>query len=435
MLKRVLTAVWLSALLLFMAGTAVPPLAHSRTRTGGAAITAMWVELGPDGIAIARAITVDDVCPTITLDGFATPMRLRADSAPPDFAVLVCEMALPPGTGFAAVAGQALPLPVLHPRRIVVIGDTGCRLEDGRRPEYQTCNDPAAWPLAQIARSAAEWRPDLVIHVGDYLYREAPCPQDNAGCAGSPWGDNWPSWDADFFTPAAPLLQAAPWVMVRGNHELCSRAGPGWFRFLDPRPLQPECTDYTEPYAVPFGGLQLLLLDSSNADDYEVKPDQVAVYRAQFDRLSALAGRNAWLLTHRPLYVVGHAGEQEGKETLFFDNENLQEASDNRFPPGLELILSGHIHLFEMLSWDSGRPSQLVVGNSGTLLDPTITTPLTGLDVAGAPVAGGAVSAQFGFLTLEPDPDGWTARTRDPRGFLRLRCDIRGRRVACYQEE
>lgn len=46
--------------------------------------------------------------------------------------------------------------------------------------------------------------------------------------------DSWEAWRADFFAPAAPLLSRAPWVPARGNHELCSRAGPGWFYFLDP---------------------------------------------------------------------------------------------------------------------------------------------------------------------------------------------------------
>ncbi len=52
-------------------------------------------------------------------------------------------------------------------------------------------------------------------------------------CAGSPWGYGWDAWNADFFTPAAPLLAAAPWAAVRGNHESCARAGQGWWRFLD----------------------------------------------------------------------------------------------------------------------------------------------------------------------------------------------------------
>src|SRR5262249_9219466 len=51
-------------------------------------------------------------------------------------------------------------------------------------------------------------RQDLVIHVGDYLYRQSACPPGDAGCAGSPYGDDWPTWKADFFAPAAPALLA-----------------------------------------------------------------------------------------------------------------------------------------------------------------------------------------------------------------------------------
>ena len=45
-----------------------------------------------------------------------------------------------------------------------------------------------------------------MIHVGDYIYREDPCPAGDEGCAGSPYGDNWPTWEADFFEPAGAAL-------------------------------------------------------------------------------------------------------------------------------------------------------------------------------------------------------------------------------------
>jgi hypothetical protein len=102
---------------------------------------------------------------------------------------------------------------------------------------WQACNDPEAWTFAEVARAAAAAHPDLVLHVGDYHYRENACPEGHAGCAGSPWAYGWDAWDADFFTPAAPLLAAAPWVMVRGNHEECARAGQGWWLLLDPHAL------------------------------------------------------------------------------------------------------------------------------------------------------------------------------------------------------
>ncbi len=140
-------------------------------------------------------------------------------------------------------------MPVLHPQRILVLGDTGCRIKGA---SLQACNDPAQWPFPQLAAAAASLKPDLVIHVGDYLYRESACPAGNQGCAGSPWGDNWTTWQADFFTPAAPLLAAAPIVLARGNHEDCKRAGPGWTRLQGPaafdRPHLARCISRSIPW-------------------------------------------------------------------------------------------------------------------------------------------------------------------------------------------
>ena len=51
---------------------------------------------------------------------------------------------------------------------------------------------------------------------------------------GNPIPDTWAAWRDDFFMPAARLMKTAPWLLVRGSHELCSRAGPGWYYLLDP---------------------------------------------------------------------------------------------------------------------------------------------------------------------------------------------------------
>jgi hypothetical protein len=65
-----------------------------------------------------------------------------------------------------------------------------------------------------------------------------------------------------------------------------------------------------------------------------------------------LVTRDSWLLTHKPLYVFGHAGGQNGGEQLFIDQLVLHEASENDFPAGIRLFIGGHIHLFETLSFD-----------------------------------------------------------------------------------
>jgi hypothetical protein len=96
---------------------------------------------------------------------------------------------------------------------------------------------PKQWPFHFIADVVAQTKPDLVIHVGDYHYRETPCPRGHDGCAGSPFGDTWSVWRADFFAPADTLLKMDPWVFVRGNHELCDRGGKGWSRMLERFPF------------------------------------------------------------------------------------------------------------------------------------------------------------------------------------------------------
>ena len=171
---------------------------------------------------------------SVSADGarLAAPRRGAPDG---NFPIEVCEARAPVTTARLTVSGGAVPILPAQVKRIVVFGDTGCRLE-GRA--IQDCSNPTAWPFGAIAARAAAKRPDLVIHLGDYYYRVSSCPAGRAGCAGSPHGDNWPSWKAEFFDPAAPLLAAAPWVMVRGNHELCRRGGHGWFRLLDPHPAR-----------------------------------------------------------------------------------------------------------------------------------------------------------------------------------------------------
>jgi hypothetical protein len=409
-----------------LAGAAVIATAGALPSAGAAAPApeAAWVELGPSGAVVARAITKATACPRLAVNGVTVRMQERAAPSPPDYPVRSCQARLRPNAKRAVLDGRRLPLPARHPRRIAVVGDTGCRLKavDG----FQACNDPHAWPFAAVARSIARWRPDLVIQVGDYLYREEPCPPGNVGCQGSPYGQNWETWDADFFSPAAPALSAAPWLFVRGDHELCSRAGPGWFRFLDPRPLPASCEDITEPYAVDVGGVRMLVLDTAAAVDRP--PLNPAPYVPQFAALRALAGSNAWLLAHRPMW--GLLPDSTGASATVL-NPTLQAASGDMLAPGVRLVLTGHIHLAEVLGFAGGRAPQLVAGISGTLLLPQITAPLAGLSVAGDRLATATTLARHGFFTFTPRRGGWRATIRNVNGEAMARCRLRGRAAAC----
>jgi hypothetical protein len=274
-----------------------------------AKILAQWTELGPDGGSSVRAIT-DGACPAVSFDGVAIQMNVRSDPAqkfgnvkPAQFPVRGCEVAVPAGAVVALLDGKPLPVARPNPRRIVIFGDTGCRLLAGN--PTQACNDPNAWPFPKVAALAAAAHPDLVIHVGDYEYRESPCPAGDAGCAGSPSGYGWDPWFADFFQPAAPLFAAAPWVMLRGNHEDCSRAGEGWFRFLDRAPVESSCRDLTGDFIVRLGDFGLVVVDSGNVSDRAAEDSpQVPILRRQFLDVVAKIPDYAWLATHKPVNAM-----------------------------------------------------------------------------------------------------------------------------------
>ncbi len=384
-----------------------------------------WTALGPGGRTIVRVVSTATVCPALQVDAERFPLHVRARPARPNFPILVCEAVLPPDAASVTLDGRQLPLLSRAPERIVILGDTGCRMKNTL---VQACHDPNAWPFARIARSAAAWNPDLVLHVGDYFYRDSPCPTGNASCAGSPWGDTWAAAQADFFAPAEPLLQAAPWIFVRGNHEECQRTGNAWFRLLDPRPLPQECTDQTEPYIVPIGARTLFVLDTTTAHDLRAAPETVTYFATQ---LAALAeNRPVWLLSHKPFWAFGTRGQAQGGEVLFRTNPTLQAAVRQGLPDGIELVLSGHLHTTELLAFAQGKPHQFVVGNGGALLDPPLATELVGLDIADQTVSKAETLTGFGYVTLERGEEGWTITPRDTAGLPRP-CRFRSTGMSC----
>lgn len=386
-----------------------------------------WTELGDQGIIIARYLTTQSACPPIIVDGKRETMALRAAPSK-EFPVTVCEKRLADTTQNAQINQQGLALPKANPKRIVVIGDTGCRL---KYLHTQACNNPEQWPFARIIQQAAGFKPDLVIHVGDYFYRETPCVA-NKGCAHSVYGDNWQSWREDFFKPAKPLLTRAPWVVARGNHEDCKRGGDGWFRFLDVFHYKRDCHDHTAPYIVPLGAQQLMVMDTSAANDASISKPQVEYFKQDF-ALLARQTKPTWLISHKPIWTAKILDLRNIKHKQAYLN-SLQQASANKFNPNVQLILSGHIHTFQTLNF-AGRPAQIIVGNSGTRLEGVYTQPdLAGLKFTNATVKSGINIPEFGYLALEQTEQGWKGQMRDMNGKLLASCQLKQQRFICQHQ-
>jgi hypothetical protein len=463
-------------------------------------VVVSWIQLGPGSTQAARAagsygddptnavptilartIIEDGACPSITLDDSKTlPMSLRfaarlsaalpgkptyfvdpAQTEPARFpdgtpkattAWAECEAVVPPGHATALIAGTRLKLPVQNPKRVLVVGDTGCR------NARQTCANPMAFPAAYLANVEAGYAPDLIVHVGDYLYREAP-----GADPAEAWGDGFDGWNADVFFPLKPLLQAAPIVLTRGNHESCGRGARGWYALLDPHPFDatkmacpktakfpapsgggPSYTaDFEPAYRISAGGINFLVHDSSFAQDISVDSNVAQNYDLDLSKALAAIGPTAKtvFVTHRPSFAmvsaksllgtrsvqnVGNATEQ----AVFSGGTNPASAFSHGVPGNIFLFLSGHVHEAQYVNLqDSGKyPPQLIVGMSGTLLDADLNTgkvPAGNADVpaftensspfqvatfAGAPKNETAKTAgahdEFGFAVLEATSDG-----------------------------
>ncbi|MET3108724.1 hypothetical protein AAKU67_003681 [Oxalobacteraceae bacterium GrIS 2.11] len=436
-------------------------------------IQAKWVVIGEQGQATARVVTAASGCPALNQDGVTSVMQPRAVAAtvaqrhisvtnaamssdkPAAFPVLTCEANLKPGVGSALVAGLALPVPKAQPLKILVLGDTGCRLK-AEGNAFQSCNDSEKWAFATVAKTAAGFKPDLVVHVGDYQYRESACPANVSECAGSPWGFGWDTWQADLFTPAEPLLAAAPWVMARGNHESCARAGQGWWRFLNPRPVLAgrDCNvedhdlqgDYSAPYAVPLGGgAQLIVFDSSRASNWPLTKNDPAyvIYSDQLRQVDQLAAQTDFsiFVNHHPVLGFAPVKNQAGGVDVRPGNAALQSVMQDLHPqrlfdPHVQLLLAGHVHLFEAITFETDQPMQIVSGNGGSSPDVDLPSvlPLHSTPFSEAQVAHFNSTNHSGFMTMErtsATASEWVLKSWDKNGVLLTTCMLSKEKKIC----
>ena len=447
--------------LTLMTGCAAPPPQAPPPARG---LQQAWVQAvaGP-GWAV-RALTGEAQCPTMRWAGAVQMLQERSapgDEPPPPgntqperkpthFTLRACEAPWPDGADSVQVGPLTLRAPKAELRRIVVLGDTGCRLKASNR-DFQPCNDPFGWPFPRVLARALDLKPDLVIHVGDYHYRESPCPAGLAACAGSPWGYGDDAWQADFFQPAQQLLAAAPWVFVRGNHEACARAGQGWMRYLDAetgpaRACQAEVAasdandgDFTAPFAVPLSPRsQLIVFDSAEIGSGTPPAGSPAWtrWREQLDRVADLSAQRAQslFLSHHPSLAFnpsrsGTPGTVDSGLTPL-----LQDAFGGRlFPPGVQAALHGHLHIHQVLGFASNHPATLVIGNGGSAASGRLNAaaalkaplrPDTRLDTFQS-------HTEFGFSLLTANPLGWQLQAFNTLGQPLATCTLAGQKLRC----
>jgi hypothetical protein len=333
-----------------------------------------------------------------------------------------CEAVVPPGHQLVTVDGVDLKLPVAKPRRILVIGDTGCRADSaaaGDNGGAQACQSPAAFPFSYLSQYEATFNPDVILHLGNWSHR-APARSDSDAAG----GDVFDSWNADVFFPARTLLAAAPWIMVRGSDESCGRGARGWYALLDPFPYlyarvvcAPGGTypaphdgaaaytaDFEPSYVVPLNGVNFIIHDSSNARETPADLDLAENYDVDLSTMwhslrMATQAAPAIFVTHRPTFERSHvaataceaghggAGDESASDAdqpIFSGNLTLQAVFDGSVgsantafgdgvPDDIALFLSGHARRFRYLNVGTGDSvnqqfaPQLILATGGSL--------------------------------------------------------------------
>jgi len=398
-----------------------------------------------------------------------------------------CEANIPrlrSGIASARVGAVSVPhsLPVRF-KKIAMIGDTGCRVDDDSDPsdiDVQDCaktsgTDPAEyWPLSRNATAIAKEKPDLTVFTGDFYYREDPCPAGyEAKCGGSPppidsfkFNDTDYGWMADVFVPMAPLFRAAPILAVRGNHEQCDRGGNGWFLFfevttaLGPDACAPPTVGGdTVPNITPTWAfdapirkgrnLRIVAVDSAYGRNFDIT-DWVNTQRPRYEAAQRLStpkkGRESWLLTHRPMFGVEPV--EEAAPGLLPYTSIDQTASAFGLIGNYQLMVASHVHVAQVVKIP-GQPIQMVVGNGGSKPDVSTESsyripdygPLR--NAAGEPLSPSYTPyekpsylwnrVKYGYTIMKPGNKAkrWTATHRDYTGKTFATCSLAGKNMTC----
>lgn len=310
--------------------------------------------------------------------------------------ILVCEARLPARGGaqpLRVAVGNTPSVPLAEawdatagPNTIAIVGDTGCR---GNKD--QICN-AEKWKFANVAKRMAADAPDLLMHVGDFMYVKI---------------DTWDAWKMQFFDPAKAALDAGPWVMIRGNHERCGKFGDaplGYYLFFDiGNPNDYDCKnegELTSTYAVDIGAdRRIVVSDSSTAyanpredADENVIFDQNGrveylpmsgqpaydLMTSMMKQVKALSTadreKTLWFATHIPIYSAGECSDQTG-DLVCNGNEGTALMRATWFKQsmpgaGIDAVVAGHHHMIQF-GQASGLDTtvQIVSGAGGVNLD------------------------------------------------------------------
>lgn len=346
----------------------------------------------------------------------------------------ICEASLPKDTTRVIANSENINIP-RRAQKIVILGDTGCRLKysDGKGV-IQRCEDEKEWPLATIMNSIEKEQADVVVHLGDYHYREVCNDPVKCKAYQNDLGYGFKIWRLEFLNPAKNVLKKTPFVFVRGNHEDCQRAHEGFFKLLAPIGID-KCLNEHENYYTGFGNFLIVNFDNDNVDDkvYGPNSDEYLKLKERYKKLiaeiEARPETEVWLFVHRPIWGLSPRAAIRGLTTDPRPenvNINMQTlVSELPLPKKVKMIFSGHVHAIQVAT--GNHPTQMVIGESGTSLDY-----FTNETLKLVPDGYRVFPSEYGYVVMDRKSDGkWTASIKGTTGSTDFICQVNEPNAPC----
>ncbi|TMI01867.1 MAG: hypothetical protein E6H46_11360 [Betaproteobacteria bacterium] len=148
-------------------------------------------------------------------------------------------------------------------------------------------------------------------------------------------------------------------------------------------------------------------------------------------------------MNHHP--ILAFAPDSRTQPTgLYPGNESLQSVlqpinAEMLFPKNVDALVSGHVHLVEIVSYATPQPTQIVSGNGGSWADMPLPhdLPPGATPAPGAVVESFVTTDRYGYMTLERDAEAggaWRIEARDREGRVITTCSLRDRKTRCIPE-
>ncbi len=386
-----------------------------------------WLQLSTDLTQYdLRAVSTDVGCPLVQIDGKTETMAVRARKDK-DFEVTVCNLKIADTVTDVKVANQEFKLRKRKDiKKMHLVGDTGFNNSWSSKAgffSWETAGLYKDWlsgakPMfPAVANKIAEDSPELIIHMGDYLYSHTK---------------TFAQWRQEFFEPASEMLSKAPLVFVRGNKESCEEHGDAYRRLFDVEPYDKDsaCKKVIPAYTIEVAGGKFLILDSSDAQSieksYKQKGDnfynltETSLIHDLKDFAQHLTdpATNSFIITHRDVWGCAPKSTTTCSPGGYLMREKVLNQDGMEKLQNIQAVLSGHLHLFAISSFKD-HAMQIIIGNGGTVLNTPYKIGEEYGPISNDPsnVQKHAEDYKHGYATLERNQNGgWTLISKFTKG-------------------